>query len=351
VVEAQPPAARPDEKEPTVAIGGLLQVQTEVGDQGDSRFSDDNDRIYLRRARLNATGRLLADFEYRLEGDFAGGLSNSSSLRAQLTDGFVTWTRYPAATVRFGQLKTPYGFEQLYADPRLYSLERSLVNDRLTLGRQVGVQVAGGLLNERLTYAVGAFNGNGVNNNFNDNDRFLLAGRVAGVPWQGRLLGERGSWAAGANAFSSEDSNIPAAEELGFDSTPATPERDDVFAGKRRGFGLDTQLQWGRWELWAEYLDSEWEPDSRLPRRRVEADGWYALGTVYLVPEKLQAVLKIESFDPRGDLPDDTTETLTAGLNWQLKGHDLKLGVDYLRVEQDGEPDQDKVLARFQLAF
>jgi hypothetical protein len=53
----------------------------------------------------------------------------------------------------------------------------------------------------------------------------------------------------------------------------------------------------------------------------------------------------------RQDLPDAAAETLTAGLNWQLEGHDLKLGVDYLRVEQDGEPDQDKVLARFQVVF
>src|SRR6185436_20881738 len=164
---------KPAGREPTLAIGGLLQVQADAGDRGDSRFTNDNDRFYLRRARLNATGKFLEEFDFRLELDLAGSLSNTSALRAQMTDGFINWNRYPAANVRAGQFKTPFGFEQLYGDPRLFTLERSLVNDRLTLSRQVGVQLGGDLFEKRLTYAVGSFNGNGVNNNFNDNESFL----------------------------------------------------------------------------------------------------------------------------------------------------------------------------------
>ncbi len=169
---------KPAGKEPTLAIGGLLQIQFDGGDRGDSRFTNDNDRFYLRRARLNATGKFLEEFDFRLEMDLAGSISNTSALRAQMTDGFITWNRYPEANVRVGQLKTPFGFEQLYGDPRLYTIERSLANDRLTLSRQIGTQVAGEFLEKRFTYAFGAFNGNSVNNNFNDDDRFLSVGRI-----------------------------------------------------------------------------------------------------------------------------------------------------------------------------
>lgn len=342
---------KPAGKEPTLTIGGLLQVQADAGDRGDLRFSNDNDRFYLRRARLNATGKFLEEFDFRLEGEFAGTLANTTGLRAQLTDAYITWNRYPAANVRFGQFKTPFGFEQLYGDPRLYTIERSLVNDRLTLSRQLGVQAAGDLFEKRLTYGVGAFNGNGANNNFNDDDHFLIAGRLAGVPWQGKLFGQRASWGVGGGFYQSDDSSVSPGPEFNFDSTPSTPDRDGTFAGKRHGLGFDSQLQCGRVELWGEYLQTKWEADSRRPQPSVESEGWYAQGAVYVIPDKLQLVLKLDSFDPLQEIENNTTQTGTAGLNWYLKGHDLKLQLDYLRVQIDGQEDQDKVLARFQVIF
>ena len=351
---AQPPpgSVKPSGKEPTLTIGGLLQAQADFGDRGDSRFTNDNDRFYLRRARLNAAGRFLEEFDFRLELDLAGSLAATSALRAQMTDGFINWNRLPHANVRVGQFKTPFGFEQLYGDPRLYTLERSLVNDRLTLSRQIGVQVNGELLDRRLTYAAGAFNGNGVNNNFNDDDRFLAVGRLAGVPWRGRLLGKSASWGVGGNVFSSTDANVPQGAELGFDSTPATADRDNVFNGERLGLGVDGQLLAGPFELWAEFLRVDWEPDNGRPRPEIESEGWYLQGSLYVVPDRLQLVLKVETFDPRRDAPNDATETALAGASWYFKGHDLKLMLNLMRVDAESLPeDENKVLARLQVIF
>ncbi len=337
---------KPGGKEPTLSIGGLLQVQTEMGDRGDSRWANDNDRFYLRRARLNAIGKFLEEFDFKLEMDLAGTLANTTGLRAQLTDGYVNWNRRPDANIRIGQFKTPFGFEQLYADPRLFTMERSLVNDRLTVSRQLGMQVNGDLFEKRLSYAVGAFNGNGVNNNFNDDDRFLMAGRLSGVLWQGHpkiLGGQSASWSLGGNAYSSEDTNIPQPAEFGFDS--------NIFSGKRLGTGIDTQLQAGRFDFWAEALRTKWEPTSRRPSASFESDGWYAQGSYYVVKDKVQVVLKAESFDPRTKVDNDATDIGTAGVNWYLKGHDLKLQLNYMRTSIENQDDQDKILARIQVIF
>lgn len=342
---------KPAGKEPTLAIGGLIQAQFDVGDRGDSRFSNDNDRFYLRRARLNATGKFLEEFDFRLEMDLAGSLSNTSALRAQMTDGFITWNRYVEASVRVGQFKTPFGFEQLYGDPRLYAIERSLANDRLTLSRQIGAQVAGEFFEKRLTYALGAFNGNAVNNNFNDDDRFLDVGRLVVVPWQGKLGSTSATWSLGGNGFSSKDTNVPLAD-LGVDSTPTTSDRDGIFTGERQGLGVDTQLIAGPLEIWVEYLSVHFEPESRIPRSELDADGGYVQATWFFLPDRFQALLKYETFDPNTEREEDETDTVTVGASYYVKGHDIKLMLNYLRTDAPGPLEsQDKVIARLQVIF
>lgn len=295
-----------------VKVGGLIQAQSEIGDRGDSRFSDDHDRVYLRRARVNVGGTLLEDFDFRIETELAGTLANSSGLRAALTDGYVHWTRYPQATVRIGQFKTGYGFEQLESDARLFVPERSLANDRLTLGRQLGVQLMGDLLDKRVSYMAGAFNGNGANSSGNDDERFLTLARVAAVPFEG--------WSIGINGYRSRDAN----------------------GGERTGWGADTQFTAGPFELWAEYLAGA---------AGIDAGGGYVQASYYLIPKRLQAVAKRERFDPNSAAGSDTTTGTWLGLNYHLKGHDLKLQLFYYGTDTPGVEHQNKVVARVQTVF
>ena len=140
---------RPAGRETSLALGGLIQVQADALDRGDARFASENDRFYLRRARINASGLFAEDFDFRVELELAGSLGEGSSTRGQLTDAYLTWLRHDLARVRLGQFKSPYGFEQLASDPKLFTIERSLAKDRLTLGRQSGVQLAGDLFDEQ----------------------------------------------------------------------------------------------------------------------------------------------------------------------------------------------------------
>jgi len=341
---------KPAGREPVLAIGGLIQAQADALDKGDSRFTSANDRFYLRRARINATGKFLEGFDFRIEMELAGSLAETTGMRAQLTDAYINWNRYDFANVRIGQFKTPFGYEQLAADPKLFSIERSLVNDRLTVGRQIGVQVAGDFLDKRLGYATGVFNGTGVNTSANDNDDLLWANRVSGMPWQGKIAGQPAQWTAGANAFMTKDTGLatqPA--EFGFDSTPATLGNDNIFTGQRTGLGVDTQFKLGRLELWAEYLRTHFEQSAG---RDFDSDGWYVQATYFVVPKELQALVKFDTFTPNQSLASNSTDTWTFGLNYFIKGDDLKLQLDYLLSDVPAPlPQQNKLLLRLQVMF
>lgn len=325
-------------------IGGLVQIQGESGDRGDGRFSSSNSRVFLRRARVNISGRFVEEFNFRAEIELSGSLADASGLRAQLTDAYVNWNRFDSANVRVGQFKTPFGYEQLYLDPRLYTIERSLVSDRLTPGRQLGVQLGGDWFYERIRYSVGVFNGNGTNANFNDNDRFLTAARVSVVPFSGRLLENPSRWSVGVNAFRSRDSSVTVAPELGL--------RGNVFAGRRRAFGADTQFELGRLELWAELLRETFEPADSVPSPRLRSGGVYGQVSYFVIPDKLQLVGRYETFDP--DRKDSRTASRSSvfGANYYFKQHDVKLQLDWMRGRAAGVPkEQNKILARLQTAF
>jgi phosphate-selective porin OprO/OprP len=339
---------RSPEPERSVVVGGLIHAQAEAGDRPDDRFTTGHDRFFLRRARLSASGRLHRHFDFKLELEVAGSLSEASGLRAQTTDTYVEWTRHPLLGIRAGQFKTPFGFEQLVSDPRLFTIERSLANDRLTLGRQIGVQFSGQAAERRLTWAGGAFNGTGTGTSANDDDNFLYVARLAAT-----LLQDRNAdlaWSLAADGYLSHDDNLSQPGVFGFDSTPGGGN-DNVFRGRRHGVGIDTQLHLKRADVWLEYLRADFEPESDIPRSRLKAEGGYAQVTLFLVPKRLQAAVRYDSFRPSLD-GDPVARSWYFGGSGLVKGDEVKLQLGHLLSRlSPGDDTEGRTLARLQVVF
>jgi phosphate-selective porin OprO/OprP len=321
-------------KEKTLTLGGYIQMQGEAGDAPDSRFTGINDRFLLRRTRLTVKGAFAENFDFTIQSDFGNNsIGGVSGYRAQLADAFVAWNKYSFANVQIGQFKTPHGYEQLLSDTKTLFVERSLPNDQLTVSRQIGLGVNGAVANKRVTYGAGIFNGNGVNNGANDNENFMYAGRVAATAWT------RGTdrLAFGVNGFASTDTGI------------TVPMLSGSFTGSRTGWGADGQLTLGKLEVGAEFLHM-------LANRRTgvdgTAEGWSAFAGYYVLPKTLQAVLRFETYDSNVDAADTTSDTWTLGLNYYLKGDDLKFALNYLFGDPAGPlEDKGRLLGRLQLVF
>lgn len=326
--------------EGTLRVGGFLQGQAEFGDASDPRWAGVNDRFFFRRARIFVSGSFAEHFDFKAELDLQGNtLSAGTGHRAQANEIFVNWSRYAEANVRFGQLKTAFGGDQLMSDTKMLTVERYLGGDRLTDGRQLAVALLGDLFDKKLSYYVVAGNGNGSNVSANDNENFQYSARVAATPFSSK----EGKLTVAVNGLWTEDAAV-SWSGLGFSG--------NMFSGKRSGIGADASYVSGPLTLGAEWLQVDYRPTNAVPDAQFDARAWKLLAAYFFVPQKLQGVVRRESFDPNLRRSGDVIDSWLFGLNYYIKGDDLKLQLNYLRGDNPGTPyDGGRWLTRVQVMF
>jgi hypothetical protein len=316
-------------KETKLAFGGYIQTQAEFGESPDARFPA-SDRFLIRRARIGVKGTFAENFDFTLQSDWgSNSLGTTASYRAQLSDAYISWTKYSFAIPTIGQFKVPYGYEQLLSDTKTVCIERSLPSDMLTLPRQAGVMVAGSFYEKRLGYATAVTNGNGNNNGSNDNDQFLYLGRVYGT-----VLNKGGVKATlGVNTFRTYDTGTGAGS----------------FTGYRLGRGIDTQIYYAGAEVDAELLRTRFD---RTTGADYDTQGWALMGSYFFIPNKWQAVFRYENYDPNTTIEADRTILRTYGVNYLLKGDDIKLQLNYLVGNPPSTTThQDRLIFRLQIIY
>lgn len=344
-------AARAAGTEAKLTVGGFVQGQAEFGRAPDSRFAGIRDRFFFRRARIAVGGSFAEPFDFKAEIDLGGNsLGAGSGFRVQANEIFVNWRRYDAANIRFGQLKPAFGAEQLASDTKTLTIERSLMNDRLTDGRQLALGMTGDFFGKRLSYVAVIGNGTGSNNSANDNSKFQRSVRLQGVAFAGTLAGVKSKLTLGANALWTEDNGL-AKSGYNFDSAPGGTI-DQLFTGKRNLRGVDAWWSWGGLDLTGELLEGTFHPVAALPAATVDARGWQATSAWFVVPGRLQAVVRREAFDPRRATGGDATTEWLYGLNYLVKGDDLKLMLNYVRGQAPDTPNSGgRLLARVQVIY
>lgn len=337
---AAPVLPQPGGKETRLVVGGFLQGQAEFGHASDPRWAAVKDRFFFRRARIYLAGSFAEDFDFKAELDLQGNtLGAGTGQLARANEIYINWRKYSFANLRFGQLKPAFGGEALASDTSIFTVERSLSSDRLTDGRQLAASVAGDLFGKKLSYLVVVANGNGSNVSANDNSRFSKSARLVYTP----VATASDKLTLAVDGLWTEDTNV-AKNDFGLPG--------NLFTGSRRMRGVDANWTHGRWDLNAEWLRGTFQPASALPAARFTAEGWQATAAYFLIPAKLRAVVREESFDPDIATGGNTIRTTTFGLNYYLKGEDIKFMVDYLDGHVPGSnTDGSRILSRVQVVF
>jgi phosphate-selective porin len=377
VVEKAPIYVQQRGPELKLVLGGFVQVNFEDGAVSafEGRFGQTaiDDRFRLRRARINLTGDFAEQFDFKMEGDFGQSDGTSGNRTAfSATDIWVNYHQFPAAQVKIGQYKAPFGLEQLTPDTSLLTIERTLPTGAITPDRQIGAELWGKPFTsiwpeqkDLLTYYAGIFNGNGRNITVNDNNNFMFVGRLELQPFKGKAFGQPSFLKLGGDVLNSRDEagvNISQSSNLlvnddGSLSPFTLPSPDE-----RTAWSVDAWLEVGRFDLIGEYLQEHVEGrtvNGEPPEfSNFTTDGFYVTGAYYIVPKKLQAVVQWQYLNP-GQKGNDGLYSILGGVNYYINGDNLKLMVNYIHTWSDfrqanpefGEDQFDEVIGRLQVMF
>ena len=187
-----------------VKLRGVLHVDGRALLSEDDTIVDD--QFLLRRVRPIVEGTVGGIYDFRFTPDFAQG-------RTVIQDAYVTGRFAPGFQLTAGKFKAPIGLERLQSANDIRFVERAYPTQLVT-NRDIGLQVAGNLLEDRLAYQVAYLNGSNDGRSSEDfadvevNDDKEWAGRIFAQPFANSdSFALRGLGFGVAGSYTSQEGN------------------------------------------------------------------------------------------------------------------------------------------------
>jgi hypothetical protein len=300
--------------------------------------ADDTTTFRIRRARYFASGNAFYPWlNYSTQLTLEGG-------SAALRDAYLEATYLDYLQPRVGQFKVPFDREFLDSGFALPFVERSIASSQFSLQRDTGLQLSGALLEKRVAYAVGMFNGSGANQN-NVNTDYMYVGRVVWQPFgpypyaQPPLGSKKDPLLAVGVAAAYLPSLDPGERKslagvLG--STDVVPVESDVFQ-----FTGDVAFKYQGFSFEAGYHYRDINPNRPTTFGDTAAWGMYALAGYFLIPDKFELAARYSYIDPDNPTGKSTNREheATFGLNYYLYGHRVKAQLNYSYFKTESQPE------------
>ncbi|HEY1005678.1 MAG TPA: porin [Sphingobacteriaceae bacterium] len=332
---------------------------------GELNLNDDrySDRFSVRRARLKMDGFAFDPaLEYKIElalsnQDISGGTEANGNTANIVLDAVAKWQFAPGFSLWFGQTKLPGNRERLVSSQKLQFVDRSMLNSRYNLDRDVGVQLhhEGSAGNTLWRQIVSVSMGEGRNITTGNTGGYDYTGRLEFLPF-GAFKSE-GDYTGGDLAREemprlslavTYDHNQGATREGGQTGDFLSASRDlkTIFA--------DAMFKYRGFSAMAEYADKR---SSGSPVVTTASDGSvqeaFFTGTGvnvqagYLLGRSVEIAGRYTAIRPERITRRDRTRQYTLGVSKYLAGHTVKVQSDLSLLNEAG--DATELMYRFQV--
>jgi phosphate-selective porin OprO/OprP len=336
----------------TTSIATMLQTRYSFTDRDEDAGQRNTSSFDVNRARLIISGTALnREFSYMLSTDFVSAPDSDAnfSQSPQVRDAYIDWRPCnDDMGVRMGAFKTAISRQFNTNQQSMQFVDRSLVSEYFTIGRENGAMAYGSLADGMITGTAGIFNGESAFEGPNSSGVDTRHTGVASV-----RVNPTGSMNV------AEEGDIDWTEELATSVGVAYAHSDrEVFLGDFPNTGkdnanlvnVDANLKYMGLAVHAEYFNNNTDVSG-------DTNGFYVQGGYFFVPKKWEIAARYgmtNCDDGSGISANPTSGTslvscvgadsineASASLNYYFWRHNLKaqLGYDYVNTDVVGTGD------------
>ena len=339
----------------------------------DGSLVNPESNFLVRRARLKFDGFAFSPkLKYKLElglsnRDISGASEFTSNAPRYILDAVIKWNFYENFELWFGQTKLPGNRERVISSGNLQQVDRSLLNSRFNIDRDLGIQLRhhfklsdNFVVKEMFSIAQGE-------------GRNITTGNLGGHQYTGRLeLLPFGNFSSKGD-YSGSDLKRESTPKLAIGATydhnqNAVKNRsnqgsymvtdDGFYETNINTFFIDAMFKYKGFSFMAEYADRDANDpfaknaDGTLTGDEVQVGNGYNLQTGYLLKNNWEVSGRYTNIDldktVTGKNPEDQ---YTLGVSKYIVGHKLKVQSDISYLSIDGGTNELMYRLQFDIHF
>jgi len=329
-----------------------LRIQTRYDLERDEEGHRNND-FFIRRLRIKGGGKVydIANYYFEVKIDNTGKFNRTPV--AQVENAWLDFKIKDALIIRGGLFDMVFSRNALTSDSKLLLMDRSLIKGGLTVlgiaDNTVGFLVHGRPMDGHLSYGAGIFDNLGFEIL---GDTTILSRKSDGAMFTGRIgynffdPASPGGYGDYRGSYNGQGKRLTISANAAYLSKAQIGDREfHLFA-----YGVDAFYNTGNLVIEAEY-DAYREDATHEGDQNINGSGWYVQAG-YMIFPKIELATRYQEFDMDNNVETDNLMWTTIGINYYLRGHNLKIQAEYtFKREQVEDPDNDLFQVQLQFDF
>ena len=330
-----------------------LRIQTRYDREHDANGNRNND-FFIRRLRLKGGGKVydLAKYYFEVKIDNTGKFNRTP--RAQVENAWLDFKIKESFIIRAGLFDMVFSRNALTSDSKLLLMDRSLVKGAMTVlgiaDNTVGVLAHGRPMGGHLSYGFGVFDNLGFE--VLGQDTTILSRKSDGTMFTGRVgydffdPASPGGYGDYRSSYNGQGKRLTISGNAAYLSEAQIGTRQFTLYA----YGVDLFFNSGGLVIEAEY-DAYIEHVTNNGGRDIDGSGYYVQAG-YLIFPKIELAARYQELDNDNNIETDKLMWTSVGLNYYMKGHNLKIQGEYIFKNEEGvEIDNDLFQVQMQFDF